>query len=259
MNSTESTCGIPGEGDDPVMIARYPGAAVARIDALLLINAGVDATVQGELGSDALSVYGTALQQITLVVPSKQRDLAIQILKDVARSRPAGRTEDWVCADCREVSGPEFDSCWSCGKPWNESDLRLAPVLPDLLHQQRNPGLLRVPSLSENPFASPATTSSRVDLHSEEAEEIIRRMWRAIVLSFAFVPLLLVSTLLGARTLVRISNGSLSSTEKQRKKLFMLTLFSCASGLIIMLLILSSISKPAGQKSASISHTTDTP
>ncbi len=237
MSSSESVSRVPGEGDDPVVIARYPNGAVARIDASLLIGAGVNADVQGELGGDALSYYGTAVRQVTLVVPSRQRDLAIQILKDAAQSRPAQRTEDWVCSECQEVSGPEFDSCWSCGKPWQESDREFVPELPDHLKVKEGSGPLELPPLDENPFAPPTMRSDAADLGSEATDDEIRRVWRGVILSFAFPPLLLFSTFRGAMALGRIGNGSLTATAKQRRKLTALTIFSAIAGIILSLMI----------------------
>ena len=239
MATDDSVSKVPGEGDYPVTIGRYPSTAVARIDASLLLGAGIDADVQGEFGGDALSYYGTAVRQITLVVPSRQRDQAIQILTEAAQSRPAARSEDWVCSECKEVNGREFDSCWSCGKPWNESDEEHVPEVPRHVLPAENAPKLELPPLDENPYAPPNVTSVVVDTGSENVDDMIRRIWRGVVLSFAFPPLLFVSAFIGVQTQLRISNGSVAASESQRKRLGFATLVSSSLAVIVAFLLIA--------------------
>lgn len=233
MATDDKVSKVPGEGDYPVTIGRYPSTAVARIDASLLLGAGIDADVQGEFGGDALSYYGTAVRQISLVVPSRQRDQAIQILTEAAQSRPAARGEDWICSECNEINGREFDSCWSCGKPWNESDEEHVPDVPRHVLPAEDAPKLELPPLDENPYAPPNVTSVVFDAETEDVDDAIRRMWRALILSFAFPPLLFISALMGLQTQLKISKGVLTASSKQRTRLTALTLMSTVSALIL--------------------------
>lgn len=226
MSSDDSVSRIPGEGDYPVTIARYPSTALARIDASLLLGAGIDADVQGEFGGDALSYYGTAVRQITLVVPSRQRDQAIQILTEAAQSRPAARGEDWICSECKEINGREFDSCWSCGKPWNESDEEHVPDVPRHVLPSDDAAPMELPPLDANPYAPPIATSVVVDAGSEDVDDINRRMRRGLIFSLVFPLLLFVLAWMGWQTKRRIAAGKISASDRQLRWLSLMTWIS---------------------------------
>lgn len=241
MATDDSVSKVPGEGDYPVTIGRYPSTALARIDASLLLGAGIDADVQGEFGGDALSYYGTAVRQITLVVPSRQRDQAIQILSEAASSRPAARSEDWICSECKEINGREFDSCWSCGKPWHESDEEHVPDVPRHVLPSNDAAPMELPPLDANPYAPPIATNVVVDAGSEDMNEINRRMRRGMIFSLVFPLLFFILAWMGWQTQRKIATGQISASDKQVRWLAVMTWISGILSFLMTIVALSAL------------------
>jgi len=117
--------------------------------------------------------------------------------------------EPWYCGQCREEVDAEFEVCWSCGQPRAEvqqpfpersSDTSLSSASAS---SGQDPGeeteVVDARAMLRNPYASPTAESEAVPAEaepdqfepSEEAEAILVRAWRASILGFFLLPVIL--------------------------------------------------------------------
>jgi Putative prokaryotic signal transducing protein len=77
----------------------------------LLEAEGIETEVRNQMLSSAMGELPPAECQAELwVLREEDAGRAEQVLR-----RPAPSGADWRCADCGEVSGPQFTQCWKCG------------------------------------------------------------------------------------------------------------------------------------------------
>ena len=205
-------------GDVPTTISRYISEVEAASDIAALQSIGITTHLLGGFSSEALNYGGLALRNVELVVPAKDAEHAVRFLKE-QYAAPKVRKSDWVCSDCGEVNGPEFDACWSCEKTWSPDDAEYEPsTMAQPLPTNEGPGI-ELPDQNENPYAPPVSGTAVRAVAGDAMEELIRRTFRGTILSLAFPPLFLVVFFLGLHGLANASNGSIPCSASQFRRL----------------------------------------
>jgi hypothetical protein len=209
--------------DDLVPIASYDSAPEAHAARGRLEAAGIASQVSGEAAATTLSLVGTALGGVKLLVWKSDFDRAAAILfpddagdeSHTPQQRPRKR---WKCPRCKERNEPEFDLCWSCGAEYEppppktqaESVASPAPsaVAPeqavsfsdeDATEDDTQGGIPG--EQADNPYAAgryPAAASAAASrarqTHSplpSETDAVVVRAWRASVIGLVFCPVVL--------------------------------------------------------------------
>ena len=222
MSSSQSgnSSGNPAFGDDPVAIRLYARSIDAALDVATLESHGIAAEISGDTVGDTLNFYGLAVQKVELVVPRRKVEEAQTILAERLATQSANLRPDWVCSDCDEVNGREFDSCWSCGKTWSpEHDEEFVAETNAQPLPTDNDPVQFIPEHDANPYAPPIAGTLVEAAAGSEVDLEIRRAFRSVVLSLFFPPLAFYTFYLAAKTLSRISRNELPASTKQQRRL----------------------------------------
>jgi len=85
----------------------------------LLEQAGLNVLIKGEALQGALGEIPIDQAHITLCVYSIKLRQAQQILVNYQNEQ---KYTEWLCPACKELNGPAFQSCWQCGKEYEQSE-----------------------------------------------------------------------------------------------------------------------------------------
>lgn len=95
-----------------VTLYRAENSLEASILKGLIINAGIECQLQGEMLQGALGEIPFDQTQVQVQVYAIKERHAREILLNYQQvKQPA---QDWVCPNCNEHNGSAFDFCWSC-------------------------------------------------------------------------------------------------------------------------------------------------
>ncbi|WP_409424817.1 DUF2007 domain-containing protein [Pseudoalteromonas sp. RW-H-Ap-1] len=97
---------------DWVTLYNAENSLEANIIKGLILNAGIECQIQGEMLQGALGEIPFEQTQVSVQVYAIKERHAREILvnyQQVKQSAP-----DWVCPNCNEHNGSTFDFCWSC-------------------------------------------------------------------------------------------------------------------------------------------------
>lgn len=219
-DQTENESRNPSGGDDPVAIRLYARSIDAALDVATLESHGIPAEISGDTVGDTLNWYGLAVQKVELVVPRRKAAEAQEILTGLSATHAANQRSDWVCSDCGEVNGSEFDSCWSCSKAWSaERDQEfVADTMAQPLPTENDP-VHFMPEQDPNPYAPPIAGTLVESAPGSKVDGEIRRAFRSLILSLFFPPLAFYTFFLVAQTLSQISRNELPASAPQRQRL----------------------------------------
>jgi len=92
-------------------------AVNARIVCDLLISAGLEAIIKGELLTGAAGDLPVNLFPTVWVMDDEFEDKALKLVEDFQSYRPQDQIFDsvWPCPHCAEVIEAQFTQCWNCG------------------------------------------------------------------------------------------------------------------------------------------------
>lgn len=178
---------------------------------------GIRCAVHGDQLTDTLSIYGSAVAKVEVMVDRHEAAAARQIVAGLNLNPGKGGPDrwgyfdhpDWKCAGCEEINGATFDECWACQQPRTQESMPVLeredaaePVVEDA------EGTASLGD-TESPYRAPAT-QSRVVVRPEPDSELADRAFRAAVLGLVFpIPMSIVA--------VRLSLKSLTRTGVNRK------------------------------------------
>ncbi|WP_418608546.1 DUF2007 domain-containing protein [Pseudoalteromonas sp. US3C1013] len=103
---------------DWVTLYNAENSLEANIIKGLILNAGIECQIQGEMLQGAMGEIPFEQTQVSVQVYAIKERHAREILvnyQQVKQSAP-----DWVCPNCNEHNGSTFDFCWSCGTLKND-------------------------------------------------------------------------------------------------------------------------------------------
>src|SRR5262245_17583833 len=104
--------------DELVIVATFGVPAEAELARQRLLDAGIQAVLDGDVTANTLSYIGTALGGVKLMVRAPERESAERVLRSVQHTDDdavADRTDAWICPNCSADVGADFDVCWRCG------------------------------------------------------------------------------------------------------------------------------------------------
>lgn len=212
-----------------VSVANYANAAEAEYAASYLQSEGIQAAVDGATAGTALSHIGAGLGGIKVLVDETQAKRSENLLRELNET---DRGEPWYCGKCGEAVDGTFAACWSCGgdrdqvaAEWPDAE---EPGLAEPLHIQT----------SDNPYEPIVEGLSKAGQPetNEEAQDLLDRAWKAIILGTCFVPLVLQPYglyLLYQST--RVTNEFSPEMTRQFRKVLIAGLLSfCFWGLLLL-------------------------
>lgn len=172
-----------------VQVASFATAPEAEYTSNYLKGQGVPAFVDGATAGTVLSHIGSALGGIRVLVDEVNADKAAQLLTELNES--AGDDgEPWFCGVCQEEVDGSFAACWSCGRSKDD-------VAADSVPKPEPPAVdtveLPKPIQTNNPYQPPieGTVEAPVPETNQQANELLDRAWKAIILGTVFLPFIM--------------------------------------------------------------------
>lgn len=172
-----------------VQIASFATAAEAEYTRSYLDGQGVPSFVDGATAGTALSYVGSAIGGIRLLVDDKHLERAKEVLAEL--HQPEDPADAWFCGKCQEEVEGTFAVCWSCGGEKSRVATDERPFEPAEV-QVPSSGLSVAPS-SNNPYEPPPEESVTppVPETDQQANELMDRAWKAIILGTVFLPFIM--------------------------------------------------------------------
>lgn len=176
--------------NDLTTIRKYGSGQEAHLAKNLLASAGIPACVADETTATWLAYVGTALGGAKLQVAKRDAESARAALRESESHEPEAPGADWNCSRCGADVDADFEICWSCELPREESS---CDKLPD---RNMNPAKFAA--------ASARDQEAEEDFEVETAADAdAQRAWRAALLGLVFPPLFLYALYLTLRTMNR--------------------------------------------------------
>ena len=186
------------ENADLQRVANYGDANEAEHICSILQDNGLAAFVDGAAASSWMPHVGSALGGVSVFVRAEDFAEAREII-DSLDLGDKKFLAPWFCGTCLEQIEGGFDVCWSCGKTAAE----VGAPFPDTASviSEANPPTEELAELSEhqqsNPYATPRsnpdakteTPTNEVEIN-EEAEDNLKRAFRAAVIGMVFIPVI---------------------------------------------------------------------
>lgn len=177
------------DDDDLIEIATFPNAQEAAAIKGQLVEAGVDAVLEGEDTAAMLSHLGSTIAHVSVLIRVRDRERVVELLKewDAGRLIPA-----WICRSCQAEVDAGFAVCWNCGAEWNsEQPLADTSPLPAATVD-------RVRSMDAlDPFlidaSDPRWAAGEAEPSTAAGDDLVDRAYRAAVYGSVFPPLTLYS------------------------------------------------------------------
>lgn len=150
-------------------IKTYGSPAEAALARARLHEAGISAFLQGEQTGTTLWYVGTALGGVKLQVPENEVPRAMEVLAE----REESKAVSWTCGECGAHVDAGFDICWSCGATV-EARTQDPPVA--------------AATSKEGDHVLPDDVPQTEDAPRDDAEELLRRAWRASIIGLFLCP-----------------------------------------------------------------------